>query len=690
MNLYDFFDEEDYGKAFSSGMEDTAAYIDWYDMFLCAAMEEGADPDAIREELKKGADHLKSRAEASAGLDLPAVYGMGISRAAEEYSLYGFDFFCLLMAVAQEMDGHYREVYKLPYDSASNVEALSFALAESLYALYADDEELSLMRARRGLLLYCPLFSFFPPKEGGGSLFYTFEANRQLAAFLRGDYILDPTLSLICHEKRAYGGSGTDIRRVEFNKLKSILSSGSENDCLVQISGAKGSGKSELILQALDEDAAVLFLSFDRYEEMKKSTDQKLIPDILVRCRLMNETLVVCDIKKDRLASLEVLLELCFRQLDLIFIETEERIAPEIPSCAVYNVELPLPRAGERLQIWDKELGGEKCDERISAAELSGKYQLQPGMIRSIVQDAKKSMLSGGGSRITEDDLTEAVLSRTTTRLDTLCDRIPLKFTWDDLVIDERQRAIMNTLCSRVKSRGCVDEEWGFEDKITYGKGVSMLLYGAPGTGKTMAAQVMARDIGMALYRVDISQLVDKYIGETEKNIGKIFDAASDGNVILFFDEADALFSRRTEVQSSNDKHANTEVAYLLQKIEQHEGVTFLATNRFSDFDSAFVRRLTYAVRLERPDADMRLKLFEKILPEKTPRAGDLDLKFFADSFELSGSEIKEVLYSAAFIALSEDKPLGNAQLARAVKYQQEKTGKLMSGAEFGRYGLLL
>ena len=263
---------------------------------------------------------------------------------------------------------------------------------------------------------------------------------------------------------------------------------------------------------------------------------------------------------------------------------------------------------------------------------------------------------------------------------------MPLSFTWDDLVVDEKQRKIMDTLVSRVKNRNLVDEEWGFRQKVPYGRGVSMIMYGPPGTGKTMAAQVMAKEIGMALYRVDLSQLVDKYIGETEKNIGKIFDAASDGNVILFFDEADSLFSKRTEVSSSNDKHANTEVAYLLQKIEQHDGISFLATNRFGDFDKAFVRRITYAVHLERPDEAKRLELFEKILPDKTPRDKDLNLKYFADTFDLSGSEIKEVLYSAAFIAAREGADLGNRHISEAIRYQQEKIGKVFQGADFGSY----
>jgi SpoVK/Ycf46/Vps4 family AAA+-type ATPase len=156
--------------------------------------------------------------------------------------------------------------------------------------------------------------------------------------------------------------------------------------------------------------------------------------------------------------------------------------------------------------------------------------------------------------------------------------------------------------------------------------------------------------------------------------------------VILFFDEADALFSKRTDVTSSNDKHANTEVAFLLQKIEQHEGVTFLATNRFNDFDVAFIRRINYAVRIERPDAATRLKLYEKILPKKTPKADDINLKYYADNFEISGSEIKEVLYSAAFMAAADNKCLSNKHILQALKLQQEKTGKIVSGAEISRF----
>ena len=693
MDVKDYFDIEDADRPFVNGTDDTIQYISWYDMFLEAALHTEDDADTIRAELKKGAGYLASRAAASAGIKLSLVYGMGLSRAAEEYGLYGFGFFCLIMAAAQEIDAHYHDVCSMSSIAAADGESLNLAMAEELYRYLAEADEVLDMRRLTGALQYCPLFTFHSPKPGKGSLYRTFEANRQFAAILKGDYTPDRNMSLIATEEHATGrGDVVNAHEKVLDKICSVLSSDAffgDETCIIQLTGGKGSGKSELILQALPLSTPVIFLSFKRYLAAGREAAGELLSDVLVRCRLLKEVLVVTDVDMDKADELEVFLQICASQLDLIFIETHKIIPidDKVIPCRHFVFTLSLPRAYERLRLWESELSSMKMDEDVKLDEFSRKYLLNPGVIHNCVIEASGMARAKGSEAISSDDLTEAVLSQTTSKLDELCDRIPLKYTWDDMVLDPRQKEIMETLCSRIRYKSLVDEEWGFEDKVTYGKGVSMILYGSPGTGKTMAAQVMARDIGMALYRVDLSQLVDKYIGETEKNIGRIFDAASDGNVILFFDEADALFSKRTEVQSSNDKHANTEVAYLLQKIEQHDGVTFLATNRFADFDSAFMRRLTYAVRLERPDASMRLKLYEKIIPDRTPKDDDLDLEFFADTFELSGSEIKEVLYSAAFIAASSGEPLGNRHLVRAVKYQQEKTGKLLSNEVFGRYG---
>ena len=157
-----------------------------------------------------------------------------------------------------------------------------------------------------------------------------------------------------------------------------------------------------------------------------------------------------------------------------------------------------------------------------------------------------------------------------------------------------------------------------------------MILYGPPGTGKTMAAQIMAQDIGMTLYRVDLSQLVDKYIGETEKNLSALFEAAKGSNGILFFDEADALFAKRTDVESSNDRHANSEVAFLLQQIEEYDGLSILATNAVQNFDAAFKRRMTYMISVDRPDNEERLKIWENVFPKDTPVDENVNFELYS------------------------------------------------------------
>ena len=328
--------------------------------------------------------------------------------------------------------------------------------------------------------------------------------------------------------------------------------------------------------------------------------------------------------------------------------------------------------------------------EDVSLETYAGTYSFTPGTIRRCAEQAALIAQSENLSCLTNRTLREAIRHFNSSRLAELAVRIEPHFDWEDIEIAPEQLAVMRLVCARAALRGKVDEEWGFSEKVAYGKGMSILLYGPPGTGKTMAAQIMAKEIGMDLYRVDLSQMVDKYIGETEKNIGRIFDCAREGNFILFFDEADSMFSKRTDIQNSNDKHANTETAYLLQKIEEYDGITFLATNRYNNFDSAFLRRITYSVKLDRPDAETRIRLFESILPASARVDEPLDFRFFAEQFELTGSNIKAILYNAAFMAAAENRGICNEHIARAVKYELEKLGKMVLAAEMGIYGIYL
>ncbi|MCR5777196.1 MAG: ATP-binding protein [Lachnospiraceae bacterium] len=257
-------------------------------------------------------------------------------------------------------------------------------------------------------------------------------------------------------------------------------------------------------------------------------------------------------------------------------------------------------------------------------------------------------------------------------------------------MISNDERELVRSACDRYRLRNRIGDRWGLKKKNAYGNGVSLLLYGPPGTGKTMVAQVIAHELSLPLYRVDVSQIFSKFIGETEKNLGTIFDSASKGNVILFFDEADALFSRRTEVSHSNDKYSNSETAYLLQKIEEYDGMSILATNCYSNFDEAFVRRITYIVHMGWPDAEQRYELWTKILPKETEIEDDIDFAFFAQQFELSGSSIKAILYNAAYMAGAEDVAVSIRHIIRAMKYELKKAGNQLDSAQLGPYGRYL
>jgi SpoVK/Ycf46/Vps4 family AAA+-type ATPase len=228
--------------------------------------------------------------------------------------------------------------------------------------------------------------------------------------------------------------------------------------------------------------------------------------------------------------------------------------------------------------------------------------------------------------------------------------------------------------------------QWGFDARLSLGKGLSALFAGPPGTGKTMAAEVIARDLELDLYKIDLSQVVSKYIGETEKNLAKVFQEASAGNSILFFDECDALFGKRTEVKDAHDRYANIEVAYLLQKIDEYDGLCILATNLRQNLDPAFTRRLTFIVDFPFPDEASRRKIWEAIWPPQTPRSRDLDLDAIAQQFKLSGGGVKNVAVSAAFLAAADPaREVRTQHVVHAARREFEKSGRSLTRTELGK-----
>ncbi|QZY57549.1 ATP-binding protein [Crassaminicella profunda] len=248
----------------------------------------------------------------------------------------------------------------------------------------------------------------------------------------------------------------------------------------------------------------------------------------------------------------------------------------------------------------------------------------------------------------------------------------------------------MKNACNQVKYRHIVYQKWGYEQKLSYGKGLSILFTGPPGTGKTMASQVIANELYLEIYKVDLSQMVSKYIGETEKNLKELFDEAKKSNTILLFDEADALFGKRSEVKDSHDRYANVETSFLLQKMEEHTGITIMTTNYLENIDPAFMRRINYVIHFPFPSENYRKEIWMSIFPEKTPLKNNIDFDFLSNKFELSGGNIKNIAVSSAFLAAHKKEPIGMNHILYSIKHELRKQGKILLKEDFGEYDYFL
>jgi SpoVK/Ycf46/Vps4 family AAA+-type ATPase len=313
------------------------------------------------------------------------------------------------------------------------------------------------------------------------------------------------------------------------------------------------------------------------------------------------------------------------------------------------------------------------------------------GQIRDAAATARQIAAFQGHNdgRPTLDDLQEACRMHSNRKLETLARRIVPRYRWKDIVLPNDRMEQLQEICATLQYRPVVFGEWGFDAKLSLGKGLNVLFAGPSGTGKTMAAEILACELGLELYKTDLSTIVSKYIGETEKNLSRIFAEAASSNAILFFDEADALFGKRSEVRDSHDRYANIEVNYLLQEMERYEGMAILATNLRKNIDEAFVRRMHFVVEFPFPSAGDRLRIWQSVLPEDAPRASDLDLEFLAESFELSGGNLKNIALGGAFLAASDGGRITMAHLIRATRRECQKIGKVLTGDEFGEYSVL-
>ncbi|WP_369233608.1 AAA family ATPase [Streptomyces sp. R21] len=327
--------------------------------------------------------------------------------------------------------------------------------------------------------------------------------------------------------------------------------------------------------------------------------------------------------------------------------------------------------------------GGSADAEALAQAVAA--HRLDSGQLRRAADVAVRTAALAGRP-VRPDDLRAAVRAQNGAGLDRLARRVEPGVGWDDLVLPPTTHRRLRELALRARHREQVLGQWGMRPGGGRGRGVIALFAGESGTGKTMSAEVVAADLGMDLYVVDLSTVVDKYVGETEKNLERIFTEASAVNAVLLFDEADAIFGKRSAVKDAHDRHANIESAYLLQRMESFDGIAVLTTNLRANLDEAFTRRLDVVADFPVPDDGQRLALWERCLGERLPRADDLDLAFCADRFELAGGSIRACAVTAAYLAAESGAPLTMRQVVTAVAQEYRKLGRLVLESEFGPY----
>ena len=339
--------------------------------------------------------------------------------------------------------------------------------------------------------------------------------------------------------------------------------------------------------------------------------------------------------------------------------------------------------AVERTALWKELLDGASDSlPKKEIAILAGQFNLSSGQIIAASSTAMSEALQAKRS-LEMSDLFKAARLHSGHHLAELARKMKPRYVWEDLILPETPLTMLKEMVSMVQSRPMVLESWGLGRKLTSGAGISALFAGPPGTGKTLAAQIMANRLGIDLYRIDLSSVVSKYVGETEKQLEQIFTEASESNAILFFDEADSIFGKRSEVKGAHDRYANIEVSYLLQRMEEYDGVAILATNLRANLDEAFTRRLQFIVNFPFPDEEYRRKIWKVLMPPGLPRVDDLDFDVMADRFKLSGGSIRNIIVSAAYFAAANGGMVDMSHLMHGARREFQKMGRLVHESDF-------
>ncbi len=468
---------------------------------------------------------------------------------------------------------------------------------------------------------------------------------------------------------------------------------------LVYLYGEEGSGKRFSIQNVcMKQKRNCVFITLDSCGKAMETMDDMQKMDLcngIMREVIFFQSIPVLLVhaeEKEKIAEVleetKILLEQLLAFFSVVFLSAKEKLQMKEDYVVTYLSIQPVSLL-EGKAFWEAKAAEYAIEDGMDIGSMANRFRLTKGKIKQVLKNAEQRRKLSEMPFISKEMVTEECYEVIEQSMGKKAVKVPAVYQMKDLILPEKQKQQLMDACNQVKYKHKVYEEWGFQDKISYGKGISMAFIGAPGTGKTMAAQVIARELGMELYKVELSCIVSKYVGETEKNLNEIFEQAQKSQVILFFDEADALFSKRTEGKETTDKYSNMEAAFLLQKMEGYDGITVLATNLFHHFDEAFKRRLKIVVEFPLPNVSDRKRLWQTMIPDRMC-IGEIDFDYLAGQFELSGSNIRNILLHGAFLAAARHKPMDMAEIIPAIKNEYAKNGKNLLKEDVSEYYMYL
>jgi hypothetical protein len=586
----------------------------------------------------------------------------------------------LLLCLAPHLDPGFDRLYGYVQDDVTR-RYPTIHLALSLFAV----DEIAVLHARQALLPYMPLRRFRLIQQDGEAgaadalrltertRDYLLGVNRiddDIAEWLRP---MPPLLLTPAHE--------TLVERVA-NEVRSGRSGGAWP--LTNIVGRPGSGK-RAVARALCETLKLNAFELRPGTLVAAGAERQQAMRLLERESLLSQFAVYVDAAQfEHEPQLKAALLDTIDRLDLfVIVGSRDRVPVNRAALAV---PIESPGAAEQQGLWRRALssGPNVVDGQI--AGLVEQFHLGPSMIARVISSAysRARLADGPDAHVSAELLWQACREESAIPLDALAQRVSACHTWGDIVLPAEVFRQLQEIAAQVAHRSTVYEGWGFGASLGRGRGISALFSGPSGTGKTMAAEILAKELQLDLFRIDLSGVVSKYIGETEKNLRRVFDAAEESGAILFFDEADALFGKRSEVKDSHDRYANIEVNYLLQRMEDYRGLAILATNLKSHLDQAFLRRLRFVVEFPFPDAAHRAQIWQKVFPPAAPLDA-LDYRVLSH-LEIPGGNIKNIAVNAAFLASQGQHPIGMADVFLAARREYAKIERLPMQAEFGAY----